>query len=158
MAKMGRPLPPLVLADDERQVLEQWVRRAKTSQALALRSKIVMACAEGVPNKEVAARFSVTPQMVGKWRARFVVRRLEGLSDEPRPGQPRKVTDAKVEEVIVKTLEQAPPGGDTHWSTRSMAAAAGLNQTAVSRIWRAFGLKPHREQTWKLSSDPQFIE
>jgi transposase len=155
---MGRPVPPLVLAEEERQVLRQWARRAKTAQALALRSKIVLACAEGVPNKEVAARFGVTPQMVGKWRARFVERRLEGLADEPRPGQPRKITDEKVEEVIVKTLEQAPPGGDTHWSTRSMAKAAGLNQTAVSRIWRAFALKPHREQTWKLSSDPQFIE
>src|SRR5215472_942253 len=158
MAKRGRPLPPLVLAAEERQVLGQWARRAKTAQALALRSKIVLACAEGLPNKEVAARFSVTPQMVSKWRARFVARRLEGLSDEPRPGQPRKITDAKVEEVIVKTLEQTPPGGDTHWSTRSMAAAAGLNQTAVSRIWRAFGLKPHLQETWKLSSDPQFIE
>jgi transposase len=158
MAKLGRPVPPLVLADEERQVLAGWARRAKTSQALALRSKIVLACAEGMGNKEVAARFSVTPQMVGKWRARFVERRLEGLSDEPRPGQPRKITDAKVEEVIVTTLEQAPPNQDTHWSTRSMAAATGLNQTAISRIWRAFGLKPHREQTWKLSSDPQFIE
>ena len=158
MARMGRPVPPLVLAEEERQVLAQWARRAKTAQALALRAKIVLACAEGIPNKEVAARFAVTPQMVGKWRARFVERRLEGLSDEPRPGQPRKITDERVEEVIVKTLEQAPPGGDTHWSTRSMAAATGLNQTAVSRIWRAFGLKPHREQSWKLSADPQFIE
>jgi transposase len=158
MAKRGRPLPPLVLAEDERQVLVGWARRAKTAQALALRSKIVLACADGLPNKEVAARFSVTPQMVGKWRARFVAARLEGLADEPRPGQPRKITDEKVEEVIVKTLERAPPGRDTHWSTRSMAAATGLNQTAVSRIWRAFGLKPHREETWKLSSDPQFIE
>jgi transposase len=158
MARSGRPVPPLVLAGEERQVLEQWARRAKTSQALALRSKIVLACAEGVPNKEVAARFAVTPQMVGKWRARFVQRRLEGLADEPRPGQPRKVTDEKVEEVIVKTLEEVPPGGDTHWSTRSMAKATGLNQTAVSRIWRAFGLKPHREESWKLSADPQFID
>ncbi len=158
MAKVGRPLSPLVLADDERQVLGQWARRAGISRALALRSKIVLACAEGLPNKDVAARFSVTPQMVGKWRARFVTRRLEGLSDEPRPGQPRKITDEKVEEVIVKTLGQAPPGGDTHWSTRSMAAASGLSQTAVSRIWRASGLKPHREQAWKLSSGPQFTE
>jgi transposase len=158
MARKGRPVPPLVLADEERRVLQQWARRAKTSQALAARSKIVLACAEGIANKDVAARMGVTPQMVGKWRARFVAARLEGLADEPRPGQPRKITDDKVEAVIVKTLEQAPPGGDTHWSTRSMAAAAGLNQTAVSRIWRAFGLKPHREETWKLSSDPQFIE
>ena len=132
--------------------------RAKTSQALALRSKIVLACAEGIANKDVAVRLGVTPQMAGRWRARFVAARLEGLADEPRPGQPRKITDDKVEEVIVKTLEQAPSGGDTHWSTRSMARAAGLNQSAVSRIWRAFGLKPHREETWKLSTDPQFIE
>ena len=158
MARTGRPLPPLVLADQERQVLVGWARRAKTSQALALRSKIVLACAEGIANKDVAARLGVTPQMVGKWRARFVAARLEGLADEPRPGQPRKITDEKVEEVIVKTLEQVPPGEDTHWLTRSMARAAGLNQTAVSRIWRAFGLKPHLEETWKLSADPQFIE
>ena len=158
MARTGRPLPPLVLADQERQVLVGWARRAKTSQALALRSKIVLACAEGIANKDVAARLGVTPQMVSKWRARFVAARLEGLADEPRPGQPRKITDEKVEEVIVKTLEQVPPGEDTHWSTRSMARAAGLNQTAVSRIWRAFGLKPHLEETWKLSADPQFIE
>jgi transposase len=158
MARTGRPMPPLVLAGEERQVLQGWARRAKTSQALALRSKIVLACAEGTPNKEVAARLGVTPQMVGKWRARFVERRLEGLSDEPRPGQPRKITDGKVEEVIIKTLEEAPPSHDTHWSTRSMAKATGLNQTAVSRIWRAFGLKPHLQETWKLSTDPQFIE
>jgi transposase len=158
MARTGRPVSPLVLAGEERQVLQGWARRAKTSQALALRSKIVLACAEGTPNKEVAARLGVTPQMVGKWRARFVERRLEGLSDEPRPGQPRKITDDKVEEVIVKTLEEAPPSQDTHWSTRSMAKATGLNQTAVSRIWRAFGLKPHLQETWKLSTDPQFIE
>ncbi len=96
--------------------------------------------------------------MVGKWRARFVASRLDGLADEPRPGQPRKITDERVEEVIVKTLEDKPPDLDTHWSTRSMAKAAGLNQTAVSRIWRAFGLKPHVQETWKLSTDPQFIE
>jgi len=147
-------MPPLVLADDERQVLQRWARRAKTSQALALRSKIVLACVEGSPNQEVAARFAVTPQMVGKWRARFVARRLEGLSDEPRPGQPREITDEKVEEVITRTLEEAPPNQDTHWSTRSMAKATGLNQTAVSRIWRAFRLKPHLQETWKLSTDP----
>jgi transposase len=158
MARTGRPLPPLVLAEEERRVLLQWARRAKTAQALALRSKIVLACAEGMSNKEVAARLAVTRQMVGKWRARFVAARLEGLCDEPRPGQPRKITDEKVEEVIVKTLGEAPPGGDTHWSTRSMARATGLNQTAVSRIWRAFGLKPHREETWKLSTGPQFID
>jgi transposase len=158
MARTGRPVPPLVLAEEERRVLQQWARRAKTSQALALRSKIVLACAEGAANKDVAARMGVTPQMVGKWRARFVAGRLEGLGDEPRPGQPRKITDEQVEEVIVKTLEREPPDQDTHWSTRSMAGATGLNQTAVSRIWRAFGLRPHLQETWKLSTDPQFID
>jgi transposase len=158
MAQTGRPKAPLTLADDERAVLERWVRRPKSAQALALRSKIVLACADGTANKEVAARLGVTPQMVGKWRARFVTARLDGLADEPRPGQPRKITDEQVEEVIVKTLEDKPPDLDTHWSTRSMAKAAGLNQTAVSRIWRAFGLKPHVQETWKLSTDPQFIE
>ena len=138
--------------------MERWARRPKSAQALALRSKIVLACAEGTANKEVAARLGVTPQMVGKWRARFVASRLDGLADEPRPGQPRKITDEQVEEVIVKTLEHEPPSQDTHWLTRSMAKAAGLNQTAVSRIWRAFGLKPHVQETWKLSADPQFIE
>ena len=158
MAEAGRPKAPLTLTDDERAVLERWARRPKSAQALALRSKIVLACAQGTANKEVAGRLGVTPQMVGKWRARFVASRLDGLADEPRPGQPRKITDERVEEVIVKTLEDKPPDLDTHWSTRSMAKAAGLNQTAVSRIWRAFGLKPHVQETWKLSTDPQFIE
>jgi len=158
MAEIGRPKAPFTLADDERAVLERWARRPKSAQALALRSRIVLACAEGTANKEVAARLGVTPQMVGKWRARFVAGGLEGLADEPRPGQPRKITDEQVEEVIARTLEQEPPNHDTHWSTRSMAKAAGLNQTAVSRIWRAFGLKPHVQETWKLSADPQFID
>ena len=158
MADSGRPKAPLTLADDDRAVLERWARRPKSAQSLAVRSKIVLACADGVANKDVAARLGVTPQMVGKWRARFVASGLDGLADEPRPGQPRKITDEQVEEVIVATLEHRPPDCDSHWSTRSMAKATGLNQTAVSRIWRAFGLKPHREQTWKLSSDPQFIE
>jgi len=158
MAEIGRPKAPFTLADDERAVLERWARRPKSALALALRSRIVLACAEGTANKEVAARLGVTPQMVGKWRARFVAGGLEGLADEPRPGQPRKITDEQVEEVIARTLEQEPPNHDTHWSTRSMAKAAGLNQTAVSRIWRAFGLKPHVQETWKLSADPQFID
>src|ERR1039457_4370778 len=158
MAGAGRPKAALELTEDERAVLERWARRAERGQALALRSRIVLACSEGAANKEVAARFGVTPQMVGKWRARFVSGRLDGLGDEPRPRQPRKITDEQVEEVIVKTLERKPPNLDTHWSTRSMARAAGLNQTAVSRIWRAFGLKPHLQETWKLSSDPQFID
>jgi transposase len=156
MAERGRPKAPLALTGDERAVLARWARRGTSAQALALRSKIVLACADGTANKDVAARLGVTPQMVGKWRARFVAGGLDGLADEPRPGQPRKITDEQVEGVIVTTLEHPPPGRDTHWSTRSMARATGLNQTAVSRIWRAFGLKPHVQETWKLSADPQF--
>jgi transposase len=158
MAERGRPKPPLILSDVERETLQRWSRRAKTAQALALRARIVLACADGEDNKSVAARVGVWPQTVGKWRARFVTDRLEGLADEPRPGAPRKITDEQVEQVIVTTLEAAPTGGDTHWSTRSMAAATGLSQTAISRIWRAFGLKPHLVDTWKLSTDAQFIE
>jgi transposase len=148
----------LSLSAEERQVLEGWARRRKTSQALALRSRIVLACADGGSNTEVAAALGVSRATVTKWRSRFAVDRLEGLSDEPRPGAPRKITDEQVELVITKTLEEQGPGQDTHWSTRSMAAAAGMSQSAVSRIWRAFGLKPHLAQTWKLSTDPQFIE
>src|SRR2546421_4411613 len=157
MAERGRPKAPLVLSDAERQTLQQWARRAKTAQALALRAKIVLACAEGTNNQDVAASLGVWPQTVSKWRARFVKDRLEGLSDEPRPGAARKITDEQVEAVIVKTLEEAPSRQDSHWSTRSMAKATGMSQTAISRIWRAFGLKPHLVDTWKLSTDPEFI-
>ena len=151
-------LEPLVLSDDERRVLEGWARRRKTAQALALRSRIILACAGGAGVSAVAADLGVSRTTAGKWRSRFLEARLEGLSDEPRPGRPRTVTDEHVERVITATLEQAPPGGDTHWSTRSMARSAGMSQSAVSRIWRAFGLKPHIIQTWKLSTDPQFID
>jgi len=158
MAERGRPKAVLTLSDVERETLLRWSRRAKTSQALALRARIVLACADGADNKTVAQQVGVWPQTVGKWRARFVAGRLEGLFDEPRPGAPRKIGDEQVEAVIVKTLEEAPTGGGTHWSTRSMAAATGMSQTAVSRIWRAFGLKPHLVESWNLSSDPQFID
>jgi transposase len=158
MAERGRPKAPLTLTDDERQTLQRWARRARTAQALALRAKIVLACAEGATNTAVAEQLGIWPQTVTKWRGRFVRRRLEGLSDEPRPGRPRTITDAQVEQVITKTLEDPPPRQDTHWSTRSMAKATGLSQTAISRIWRAFGLKPHLVETWKLSTDPQFID
>jgi transposase len=158
MAERGRPKTPLVLTDDERQTLERWSRRAKTSQALALRCKIVLACADGATNKAVAERLGIWPQTVTKWRGRFVRGRLEGLSDESRPGRPRTIADEQVEQVIVKTLEEPPPNHDSHWSTRSMARATGMSQTAISRIWRAFGLKPHLQETWKLSTDPQFID
>jgi transposase len=148
---------PVVLTDEERSVLSGWSRRRKTAQALAVRSRIVLRCAEGGTIGEVAQDMGVSRNMVSKWRSRFVSRRLEGLSDEPRPGRPRVIGDDQVEEVITKTLEEAP-GQDTHWSTRSMASATGMSQSAVSRIWRAFGLKPHAVQTWKLSTDPQFVD
>ena len=150
-------LDPLVLTDEERQVLEGWARR-KTAQALALRSRVVLACADGAAVTAVATDLGISRATAGKWRSRFLESRLEGLSDEPRPGRPRTVTDEHVEKVITTTLEQEPPNGDTHWSTRSMARSAGMSQSAVSRIWRAFGLKPHIIQTWKLSTDPQFID
>jgi transposase len=158
MARTGRPKAVLELSDEERVTLAQWARRPKTAQALALRSRIVLACAQGASNTQVAGELGVSDATVGKWRRRFIESRLDGLVDEPRPGQPRKITDEKVEEVIVTTLESKPPDGGTEWSTRQMAAATGLNQTAVSRIWRAFGLQPHRQDTWKLSKDPLFIE
>jgi transposase len=151
-------LVPLELTDEERQALTAWSRRRATAQALAQRSRIVLRCADGGTIGAVAAELGVSRDMVSKWRSRFVRDRLEGLTDEPRPGRPRTISDQRVEAVITATLEQAPPGGDTHWSTRSMARSAGLSQSAVSRIWRAFGLKPHVIQTWKLSTDPQFIE
>jgi transposase len=149
-------LAAVVLSGEERRVLEAWSRRRKTAQALALRSRIVLACAEGRPNADVAVALGISRATVTKWRSRFLAGRLEGLGDAPRPGAPRKITDGHVEAVITKTLEERGPGEDTHWSTRSMASATGMSQTAVSRIWRAFGLKPHLVDTWKLSTDPRF--
>ena len=148
----------LTVSDDERETLERWARRPKSAQALALRARIVLACADGAGNKVVAARLGVTPQTVGRWRSRFVTDRLAGVSDEQRSGRPRTITDSQVEQVVTATLEQAPSDGGTHWSTRMMAARAGLTQTAVSRIWRAFELKPHRVDYWKLSTDPHFVD
>jgi len=153
----GRPKTQLMLSETEREQLEALTLRRKTAQALALRARIVLACAEGADNKVVAARQRVTPQTVSKWRARFVEQRLDGLLDAPRPGAPRSIDDTRIDAVIAKTLESVPAGA-THWSTRSMARDAGLSQTAVSRIWRAFGLQPHRQETFKLSSDPLFVE
>jgi transposase len=150
--RRGRPTVQLTLTNKERQTLERWAQRPTSSQALALRCRIVLACAEGSSNVTVGEQLGVHPVTVAKWRRRFAARRLEGLSDEPRPGVPRSITDAQVEQVIVKTLEQTPADA-THWSTRSMARATGMSQTAISRIWRAFGLKPHLAETWKLSSD-----
>jgi transposase len=145
------------LTDDERAQLEAWVRRRKSAQALAQRSRIVLLAAEGRKNVQIAAELGVHRPMVTKWRNRFARHRLDGLVDDPRPGQPRKITDQQVEEVIAKTLESTPKNA-THWSTRSMAAEVGLTQTAVHRIWKAFGLAPHRQDTWKLSKDPLFID
>jgi transposase len=150
-------LKPLTLTDDERSKLDAWSRRPKTSQRLALRSRIVLAAAAGHTNTAIAADLRVTLPTVGKWRKRFAEKRLDGLTDDPRPGPPRTISDAQVEEVVTKTLESKPPNA-THWSTRGMAEAAGLSQTAVSRIWRAFGLKPHLHETFKLSTDPYFVE
>jgi transposase len=158
MGQRGRPTARIVLSDDERETLERWARRRKTQQALALRCRIVLAAAEGATNQQIAKKLECNPVTVGKWRTRFAAKRLDGLMDEPRPGQPRKITDEIVEQVIVTTLEESPPDGATQWSTRSMAAKVGLNQTAVSRIWRTFGLKPHRIDDFKLSTDPQFID
>lgn len=146
----------VVLSDEERWQLEAWARRRKSAQALAMRSRVVLGAAEGLKNTEIAQRLGITRGMVGKWRARFVAERLDGLVDEPRPGRPRTVTDAQVEEVITTTLERTPRNA-THWSTRSLAAELGLSQSAVLRIWRAFGLQPHRQEVWKLSRDPQFV-
>ena len=145
------------LTAGEREQLESWSRRHTSAQALALRARIVLSAAEGLSSSEVARRLGIQFGTVSKWRNRFAEQRLDGLVDEPRPGQPRKITDAQVEEVIVKTLETTPPDA-THWSTRSMAREVGLTQSAVHRIWRAFGLQPHRQETWKLSKDPQFID
>src|SRR5215469_923398 len=145
------------LSDEESMTLRAWARRPKTGQALAMRSRIVLACAEGNSNSHVADDLGVSRPTVTKWRNRFAAMRLQGLLDEPRPGRPRLVTDEKVEAVISKTLEERPQDA-THWSTRSMGKAMGMSQTSISRIWRAFGLQPHREETFKLSTDPLFIE
>jgi transposase len=157
MSKGGRPKASLTLSDDERQKLETWAARPKSTQRLATRARIVLACAEGLDNKDVAARLRVNTVTVGKWRKRFLEDRLDGLTDEPRPGAPRTITDAMVEEVVTKTLETKPEAA-THWSTRGMAGAVGLSQSAIVRIWHAFGLKPHQSETFKLSTDPNFVE
>src|SRR2546427_6061828 len=157
MAQRGRPTAQVVLSDEEREVLERWARRPKSSQALALRCRIVLAAAAGERSQDIAAALSCSASTVGRWRGRFARRGLDGLHDEPRPGKPRSIADEDIERVIVKTLEEQPVGA-THWSTRSMARATGMSQSAISRVWRAFGLKPHRTETFKLSPDPLFIE
>jgi len=155
--KTGRPLKVLALSNEEQTKLEQWARRPKTSQRLALRSRIVLACGSGLTNTAVAEQLKISLATVGKWRQRFVEDRLGGLVDEPRPGTPRKISDARIEEVLTRTLESKPEAA-THWSTRGMAKATGLSREAIGRIWRAFGLQPHRTDTFKLSTDPLFVE
>jgi transposase len=150
-------LAPIGLTAEERAQLVSWTRRRTSAQALAMRSRIVLLAAQGRNNTEIAAELKIHRNVAGKWRSRFVEHRLDGLLDEPRPGRPRTITDERVEEVVIKTLETTPKDA-THWSTRSMAREVGLTQSAVLRIWRAFGLQPHRQQTWKLSKDPQFID
>jgi transposase len=153
---MGRDLAALDLSEAERAELGSLVARRNTAQALALRARIVLACAEGGQNKAIAARLGLDRQTVGKWRRRFLEHRLDGLRDEPRSGTPRTIEDARIEAVIVRTLETLPPDA-THWSSRSMARESGLSISTVQRIWRAFGLQPHRLETFKLSTDPDFV-
>jgi transposase len=158
-ATMGRGRKPLSveLQDSNRSVLEAWSRRPKTAQALAMRARIVLLAAKGRTSTAIAKDLGVHLQTALKWRARFVERGVDGLLDEPRPGQPRKISDAQIEALLSRTLESKPADA-THWSTRSMARVTGLNQTAVSRIWRAFALQPHRSESFKLSRDPLFID
>jgi len=154
---LGRPTKPLNLTAEETAKLSLLARRPKSAQAMALRARIVLGCGDGLSNGEVAKKLQITGATVCKWRERFRVSRLEGLLDETRPGAPRSITDAQVEEVVTKTLESMP-GDATHWSTRAMAKKSGLSQTAIVRIWRTFGLQPHRVENFKLSKDPQFVE
>ena len=156
-ARRGRPTVAIVLDGEERATLERWARRPKSSQALALRCRIVLGAAEGRTNNEIAAELRCHPATVSKWRRRFAERRLDGLCDDPRPGPPRTIDDATVEEVIVLTLESAPVDA-THWSTRSMAKAVGISPSSVHAIWGAFGLKPHLTEEFKLSPDPQSVD
>jgi transposase len=153
----GRPLAALRVSDADREQLLRWSRRQTSANALATRARIVLASADGEPNGRIAARLRLTPQTVGKWRARYVAQGLDGLLDEPRPGTPRTVSDEQVDRVLTMTLETRPADA-THWSTREMAKQSGLSQSTVSRIWRAFALKPHRTETFKISKDPLFIE
>jgi transposase/AraC-like DNA-binding protein len=157
MPRTGRPKVELALTDDERDQLTRWSRRAKSSQALALRSRIVLGCADGVDNKTVAARVGCSPGTVGKWRTRFIELRLDGLLDEARSGRPPVVTLDQVEDVVVATLESTPANA-THWSRAKMAQRTGLSRSTIGRIWRTFELKPHREDGFKLSNDPLFVD
>ena len=154
--RTGRPKTPLILTAEEQRELQSLAHRSRSAPALARRARVVLACAAEQDNKTVARKLHLTPATVGKWRTRFVEQRLAGLYDEPRPGAPRGITDEAVEQVVVRTLESTPRGA-THWSTRAMAQATGLSHMAISRIWHAFGLQPHRSQTFKLSPDPLLV-
>jgi transposase len=155
--RRGPKLPEVALTEEERATLERWARRRNSGQALALRCRIVLAAATGASNAAVARQLGISTPTVTKWRRRFLARRLEGLADEPRPGAARTITDARVEQVLSTTLETTPKDA-THWSTRSLARRLGMSQSAISRIWRTFNLKPHLVEGFKLSTDPQFIE
>src|ERR1700732_4937811 len=155
--RTGRPKQAVTLTEEERERIESLAHRARSQPLLARRARVVLACAQGLSNQSVARKLRCSLGMVGKWRARFLKGRLEGLYDEPRPGAPRTVSDAQVEQVIIQTLETTPRG-ETHWSTRGLAKATGLSRMTISRIWHAFGLQPHRTDTFKLSPDPQLVE
>src|SRR3954462_9297560 len=155
--RTGRPKQPLTLTEEERDRLQSLTHRARSQSLLARRARVVLASADGLDNKSVGRKMRGSLGLVGKWRSRLLESRLEGLYDEPRPGAPRKVSDRQVEEVIIQTLESTPRG-ETHWSTRGIAKATGLSRMTISRIWHAFGLQPHRTETFKLSPDPQPIE
>ena len=155
--RTGRPKQPLILTEEEQERLESLAHRARSQPLMARRTRVVLACAEGLSNHSVSRKLRCSLGMVGKWRARFLKGRLEALYDEPRPGTPRRVSDAQVEQVVIQTLETTPRG-ETHWSTRGLAKATGLSRMTISRIWHAFGLQPHRTDSFKLSPDPQLIE
>ncbi len=157
MARTGRPKAELILSAEERDQLSRWTRRRKSSQSLALRSRIVLACAGGMANKDVAALVGCSAPTVTKWRSRFVEHRLDGLSDDPRPGRPATITTEQVEDIVVATLESTPENA-THWSRSKMAERAGLSKSTVGRVWKAFSLAPHRTDGFKLSNDPFFVE
>src|SRR3984893_11613984 len=155
--RTGRPKQALILTEEEQDRLQSLAHRARSQPLLARRARVVLACGEGRDNKTVARKVRASLGMVGKWRSRFLQARLQGLYDEPRPGAPRQVSDAQVEQVVIQTLESTPRG-ETHWSTRGLAKATGRSRMTISRIWRAFGLQPHRTDTFKLSPDPLLIE